>query len=611
MTYTHEPNGEIASITSATPGGAQMIYGYDALNRLKTVRDHQNDDTTYNYNASGSLQSFKMPNNVWHTYQYDWLNRLTNMTAGQSLNPRTYGYTVNLLGHRTSVTDDGVRTVGYAYDKLFRLTQESIVGDPNNLNGSIDYTYDAVGNRKTRTGTGNIAGQIPNDIYMYTANDWLHDSTLTPDPLDQYDNNGNTTKGILPDGTVANDQYDFENRLVHRVHATLAETNTIDIVYDGDGNRVAKTVTPYGGTAATTYYLVDTRNPTGYAQVLEEHTSTPSTPNTLTLQRIYIYGHDLISMDQDDGGTWKTSFYGYDGHGNVRQLFDTSGTIVTDTYDYDAFGTLIAATGSTPNNYLYTGEQYDPDVQLYYLRARYNNTATGRFWTMDSFEGNQMDPISLHKYVYANANPTNYIDPSGKWGLALLGSLLRVTYAYLAVSTVYRVGLLVVGAYAIFNLYNMYGRGTPVGATQIAKIARCRQLLQNARFPRHDYDAYAAQIGNIQFRMMESENLGYTPPGLTGRMYFGRTMFELDDKVFAGLLLHELVHYRHGHQSGIPMNERQAYQIQNDFYRDINLADGRNWNTILWFSGRYRSGPALYFWQNTAENMNTYGVIQP
>ena len=34
----------------------------------------------------------------------------------------------------------------------------------------------------------------------------------------------------------------------------------------------------------------------------------------------------------------------------------------TDTYEYDAFGNLVNSTGTTPNNYLYRGEQYDPDL---------------------------------------------------------------------------------------------------------------------------------------------------------------------------------------------------------------------------------------------------------
>jgi hypothetical protein len=32
---------------------------------------------------------------------------------------------------------------------------------------------------------------------------------------------------------------------------------------------------------------------------------------------------------------------------------------------------------------------------------------------MDSWEGTQTDPLSLHKYLYAADNPVNRIDPSG------------------------------------------------------------------------------------------------------------------------------------------------------------------------------------------------------
>lgn len=45
--------------------------------------------------------------------------------------------------------------------------------------------------------------------------------------------------------------------------------------------------------------------------------------------------------------------------------------------------------------------------------ARYLNPNTGRFQTMDSYEGNTQDPQSLHKYGYCHANPVNGIDPSG------------------------------------------------------------------------------------------------------------------------------------------------------------------------------------------------------
>jgi len=52
--------------------------------------------------------------------------------------------------------------------------------------------------------------------------------------------------------------------------------------------------------------------------------------------------------------------------------------------------------------------------QAHELRARYLNPNIGRFWTMDSYEGNTEEPISLHKYLYCSANPANRLDPDGK-----------------------------------------------------------------------------------------------------------------------------------------------------------------------------------------------------
>ena len=67
----------------------------------------------------------------------------------------------------------------------------------------------------------------------------------------------------------------------------------------------------------------------------------------------------------------------------------------------------------TENEFLYTGEQYNANTGLYYLRARYMNPGTGTFISMDSYQGSIYDPVSLHKYLYANANPVMYTDPSG------------------------------------------------------------------------------------------------------------------------------------------------------------------------------------------------------
>jgi RHS repeat-associated protein len=120
-----------------------------------------------------------------------------------------------------------------------------------------------------------------------------------------------------------------------------------------------------------------------------------------------------ISQQQAISSTWTPSFYGYDGGGTVRALTNSAGT-VTDTYDYDAFGNKINSTGTTPNNYLYRGEQYDSDLGLYYLRARYYNTLSGRFMSRDPEDGKPIDPKTLHKYLYADGDPVNATDPSGR-----------------------------------------------------------------------------------------------------------------------------------------------------------------------------------------------------
>jgi hypothetical protein len=45
--------------------------------------------------------------------------------------------------------------------------------------------------------------------------------------------------------------------------------------------------------------------------------------------------------------------------------------------------------------------------------ARRLNVNTGRFHTMDTYEGNQQDPQSLHRFTYCQNDPVNNVDPSG------------------------------------------------------------------------------------------------------------------------------------------------------------------------------------------------------
>ena len=57
---------------------------------------------------------------------------------------------------------------------------------------------------------------------------------------------------------------------------------------------------------------------------------------------------------------------------------------------------------------------------MQYLRARYYDQGIGRFTQQDTYMGRNSDPITLHKYLYANSDPVSYTDPTGNFSLGSL-----------------------------------------------------------------------------------------------------------------------------------------------------------------------------------------------
>jgi RHS repeat-associated protein len=392
LSYTYD----LKNRTSVTIPSGTTTYTYDTLNRLSTVTDPDGGLTTYTYDNVGNRKTVISSNSTVAEYNYDTLNRLTYLKNRKSTGDiiSSYTYTLGPAGNCTRVVEHTGRIVDYVYDNLYRLTQEQIT-DPVLGNETISYTYDAFGNRLTKTDSN---GTI---TYAYDANDRLLSETA-PSYTNtyNYDNNGNTLS--KSDGTNTTSYvYDYENRLI----SVQTPSSQLGYTYDADGIRVSSTVD-----ATITNYLVDKNR--DYAQVLEERDSAGS------LIVSYVYGDDLIS--QHRGGA--DSYYHYDAQMSTRQLTNETEDVVN-TYVYDAFGITLDQAGVVANNYLYSGEQYDANVGFYYLRARYYDNNIGRFVTTDPFEGKPFEPVTLHKYLYANCNPVMFRDPSGEF-TASVGSLM-------------------------------------------------------------------------------------------------------------------------------------------------------------------------------------------
>jgi RHS repeat-associated protein len=415
--YQYYANGQLKDVVSSNTDGVNVGYRYDELNRLQYVDDASAGATTrtsaYAYNGNGSLATVTYANGIAHAYGYDTLNRLRTLTVAHlpSTIVHSYTYALRASGHRRQVLE-GVKTTTYDYDDIYRLTGETVTGGAAGTNGSINYTLDRVGNRLNRNTAGELQPKLPTSTSSFNARDWLNS--------DGYDPNGNTLTSLLNSVSIP-DVYDFEDRLIIR---HKPDGSTVNLSYDADGILCQKTVLSAGFIIArTTAYLIDTQNLTGYSQILEERIRTSAG----TTVKTYTYGSDLISCSNFNSitSTSTTRFYAYDGLGSVRGLTDESGTI-TDVYDYDAFGISTYRAGATDNEYLYRGERFDTDIGEYSLRARFYNQATGRFWNADSYEGLKNAPASLHKYLYANANPLSFSDPSGYFSLGELSMVQNV-----------------------------------------------------------------------------------------------------------------------------------------------------------------------------------------
>ncbi len=260
----------------------------------------------------------------------------------------------------------GSRVISYTYDPLYRLKETAYSSGE-----CYQYTYDKVGNRTALTTTTGLI------LYQYDAANRL--TTVDGVPY-TWDNRGN-----LRSNGVFTYTYNAAGQMVkaQSITATLVYT------YSGDGLLVARAAN--GNVTRYTWDLA-----AGLPQMVSDGTT------------LYVPGVGEWSAAQG----W--AYYLADGLGSVRQLADARGYVVQ-RYAYGPFGEPQAAEGSRTSRMRYTGEPWDGDVGLVYLRARWYDPATGRFTTRDPIPGYATLPQTQNPYIYAANNPVNLTDPSGKF----------------------------------------------------------------------------------------------------------------------------------------------------------------------------------------------------
>ncbi|MDP1614713.1 MAG: RHS repeat-associated core domain-containing protein, partial [Methylococcales bacterium] len=405
---------------------AQLSFTYDKVGNLLTKTTYQNTTTSYLYNAANRLVSLtnldylqadyqldpagrvlsRVSNSGARTlYQYDangWVTKLMQYDAANNLVSDT-SYTRDRVGNiltqsNASTGSAQAGTTTFTYDALYRLKTADYpaIGTASITANDEAYTYDKVGNRTTHT-KGSItlgAAGSTTRYYNYTAGtNRLLDIRL-----------GSAT------GTVESSfSNDFEGRLT-------AQTGSGTKTLTWDAKSRLKTLTQASITQTYGYDPMDYRirhsnTANGQLDYYLEGEHLESVEQNGQLTEKYFRGastDELIAayLKDTDGKTKPYQFH-HDNLTSTTQVTGHNGGTLQ-ALSYSAFGSTLNQTGASPNRLKYTGRE-DDGTGLYYYRARYYDTDTGRFISEDPLGFG----AGINFYAYVGNNPVNANDPSG------------------------------------------------------------------------------------------------------------------------------------------------------------------------------------------------------
>ena len=375
--YTYDEDGKLATITY--PSGRVVSYVRDNMGRVTSIMTGgglQVVAQNITRLPFGPIDSLNHGNglSLSRTYNQDYW--LSGQTVGTILN---LGYTRNNIGNISAITDNlnALNSQSFGFDNLHRLT--SATGNY----GTLTYTYDAVGNRLTKT----LGGLTDTYTYNTGTNQIAAITGQNPETF-THDANGNITARA---NTVLT--YNQNQRLIRAVVGGAQQT---DYVVNGMGRRAIKTTS-----TSVTVYHYDFKG-----KLIAE------TDDTGTLIKEYIWlGRRLMAAAESSG------FYHVHNSHRLEPLkvSNSSGVVVWDATSQKPYGGTSVDEDPDNNqvnfklNVRLPGQYYDAETGHHYNYFREYYPGVGRYL--------QADPIGLagglNLYAYAGSDPVNGTDLTG------------------------------------------------------------------------------------------------------------------------------------------------------------------------------------------------------
>ena len=386
LSYDYDASGFITSL--ASPAG-ETTYEWSDEGRITAVVSADDERTTYEYDADGRLEQINYASGNTTTIERDAAGMPVRVAhheegGGEILDE---SYERDAAGRISSVSS-ALGDTSYTYDDDGRLASETRPGGT-----VIDYEYDADGNLVARGDVG----------LEYDA---LGRLTSFGDDAVTWDRAGRMTSREVG-GVVESYSYDGFGRIVQIDRAggdpALIEMEygandlLVGVVIDGEERR-----------------LVWDR--TGNIPMLIEEVAADGT----TLVR-YTWGPGgLLSRHLADGDV---RYAHYDARQSPRFETGADGAVTSST-DYLAYGELTDPTFE--GGIGFSHHWRIPGTDLVYMRARVYEPRSGRFLTPDPAPSDIREPRGWNPYLYAQADPVNLADPSGRMTMTELSMVTTI-----------------------------------------------------------------------------------------------------------------------------------------------------------------------------------------